>query len=375
VDPTEFQWFVTASHSVSGQKLRMPFYYRAVSPTITNIAAPLLAIQADQAPQAPSVCVGDTNSSYTLQWSYTAPSGGPAPVGFRVQEATRTTNIFFDDASSPLANGANAIWGSSSPPAPAGSDWSSQVNTNTGRLAYFVPDSAQQNSSLFMLNSVQLPSGSATLTFGTFQNLEDGFDSVYVEISANGGASYTPVGAYMNDYIGKRTVDISQYAGQAIKVRFRMVSDTLNGPPDASPLGWFIQDIGISSDDFHPIANLGPSAGSLPVNSRTNGTYYYRVAGLFTTALGSAPGPYSDTSCVTENIGVPLIVSIRILNNQDALLNCLGTAGAKHRIQAASNLVNWITLATNTALADGTFQFEDTSAPSFRTRFYRLVTP
>jgi len=255
VDPTEFQWFVTAVHSVSGQKLRMPFYYRAVSPTFTNIAAPVLAqIQADQPPQAPSTCVGDTNSSYTLQWSYTAPTEGPAPVGFRVQEATRTTNIFFDDASSPLTGGANAIWGSSSPPAPAGSDWSSQVNTNTARLAYFVPDSAQQNSSLFMLNSVLLPAGSATLSFVTFQNLEDGFDSVYVEISADGGASYTPVGAYMNDYIGKRTIDISQYAGHAIKVRFRMVSDTLNGPPDASPLGWFIQDIAISSDDFHSIA-------------------------------------------------------------------------------------------------------------------------
>src|SRR5207248_2625450 len=150
-------------------------------------------------------------------------------------------------------------------------------------------------------------------------------------------------------------------------------SDTLNGPPDASPLGWFIQDIAISSDDFHSIANLGPAAGSLQLNNRTNGTYYYRVAGLFTADLGNAPGPYSDTRCVTENIGVPLIVSITILNNHDALLNCLGAAGAKHRIQAASNLVNWINLATNTAAPDGTFQFEDTSAPSIRTRFYRLV--
>jgi hypothetical protein len=179
----------------------------------------------------------------------------------------------------------------------------------------------------------------------------------------------------MNDFIGKRTIDISQYAGQAIKVRFRMVSDTLNGPPDAAPLGWFIQDIGISSDDFHSIANPGATAGSLQVNNRVNGTYYYRVAGLFTTALGNAPGPYSDTSCVTESIGVPLIVSITILNNHDALLNCLGAAGAKHRIQAGTNLVNWTNLATNTAAADGTFQFEDTSAPSIRYRFYRLVTP
>ena len=78
---------------------------------------------------------------------------------------------------------------------------------------------------------------------------------------------------------------------------------------------------------------------------------------------------------MTETIGVPLIVSITILNNHDTLLNCLGAAGAQHRIQTATNLVNWINLATNMARTDGTFQFEDTSAPSIRYRFYRLVTP
>jgi subtilisin family serine protease len=376
VDPTEFQWFITATHTVTGQKLRMPFYYRAVAPTILDITAPVLAqIQGDQAPQGQSPCAGDTNSSYTILWSYNPPNGGPSPAGFRVQEATRTTNIFFDDASTPLVGGANAIWSSSSPPAPAGSDWSSQVNTNTGRLAYYVPDSAQQSSSLFMANSLPIPPGSATLSFLTFQNLEDGFDSVYVEVSNDGGVSYSPVGSYMNDYIGKRIIDISQYAGQAIKVRFRMVSDTLNGPPDASPLGWFIQDITISSDDFHSIANLNPIAASLQVSDRPNGTFYYRVAGLFTTDLGNAPGPYSVPQCVTESIGVPIIASISILTNRHASLNCLGAAGVKHRIQAGTNLVNWINLATNTAAADGTFYFEDVNAPAIPYRFYRLVTP
>jgi len=79
---------------------------------------------------------------------------------------------------------------------------------------------------------------------------------------------------------------------------------------------------------------------------------------------------------VTENIGVPLIVSITILNNHDALLNCLGAALVKHSIQAGTNLVNWVNLATNTASTAGTFQFEDTTAPNIRYRFYRLlVTP
>src|SRR5205807_825862 len=122
VDPTEFQWFVTATHSVSGQKLRLPLYYRAVTPTIQNIASPALAaVLADQPAQAPSTCVRDTNSSYTLQWAYTVPTGGPNPVGFRLQEATRSADVFFDPATEVLVAGANSTWA-------AGNDWSSQVD-------------------------------------------------------------------------------------------------------------------------------------------------------------------------------------------------------------------------------------------------------
>jgi hypothetical protein len=376
VAPTEFQWFVRAIHNVSGQKLRMPFYYRAVLPTIANIGAPVQGpIVSDLGPQGTNTCVRDTNTSYTVNWSYTPPNDGPAPVGFRVQEGTRTTDVFFDDASEPLAAGSNSKWDSSSPPAPAGSDWTSQADPNTARLAYYVPDSAQQNSSLFMLNSVPIPAGSATLSFLTTQNLEDGFDIVVVEISSDGGLSYNTVGSYMNDYVGKRNIDISQYAGHSIKVRFRMVSDTLNGPPDASPLGWFIQDIRISSDDFHSIGSAGPAATSFLVNGRPNGTFYYRVAGLFTTDIGIAPGPYSETRCVTETVAVPYISSISVLTNNHVLLNCVGQAGVAHRIQGSTDLANWSTLGSRTASVDSTFQFEDTTAPGNVRRFYRLVTP
>ncbi len=394
-DPTEFQWFVTATHAASGQKLRVPFYYRAVKPAITNITSPVLAqIQADQPAQAPSTCVRDTNSSFTVLWTYTDPPAGPDndppakdPVGFRLQEATRTADVFFDDASVPLASPSNTTWSSSSPPAPSGSDWSSQVDPNSGRLAYYVPDTAQQNSSLFMLHNLNLPPGAATLSFLTSQNLENCCDIVYVEISNNGGISYNPVGSYMGDYVGRRTVDISSYAGQAIKVRFRMVSDLGNAPSgadptDGAPTGWYIEDIRIASDDFHTIATPAPItsaplsfSGSLAVQGRTNGTYYYRVAGLFTTPLGVAPGPYSETQCVTEAIGVLIITSISVLPNGHALLNCLGPAGASVRIQGAADLHTWSDLGTTNAAGDGTFQFEDTTAPGSGRRFYRLVTP
>src|SRR5439155_26023005 len=71
VDPTEFQWFITATQTGSTQQLRMPLYYRAVTPTITNIASPVQGpILADRAAVGGG-CAQDTNSAYTVQWSYT----------------------------------------------------------------------------------------------------------------------------------------------------------------------------------------------------------------------------------------------------------------------------------------------------------------
>ena len=125
---------------------------------------------------------------------------------------------------------------------------------------------------------------------------------------------------------------------------------------------------------FHTIADRGPADTSLTVQGRSNGTYYYRVAGLFTKSFGVDPGPYSvDTRCVTETVGVPFIVSISMLTNRHALLNCLGPAGVPHDIQGATNLVNWSLLGTNKPPISGTFEFEDTSSRGRPYRFYRLV--
>jgi hypothetical protein len=170
-------------------------------------------------------------------------------------------------------------------------------------------------------------------------------------------------------------VDISPFSGHSIKMRFRFVSDTLNGPPDPAPTGWFIQNISITSDDFHTIGATGPGAGSFEIRNRPNGTYVYRVAALFSTTPGTAPGPYSTTQCATVSITVPVIASITSLTNQHVLLGCLAPAGAACRIQASTDLQAWITIGSQTADSKGTFGFEDTAASSYTARFYRLVTP
>lgn len=289
-DPTELQWYVTATHNTSGQKMRMPFYYRAVKPVIDLITAPTQN-QVANTEQPPNMgCPVDTNSSYTVNWSYAKPADGPNPVGFRVQEGTHSTDVFFDNADTALVAGANAKWTGSN-------QWVSAVNPDTGSQAYFIADAAMQNESLTMANSVVLPAGGATLSFVTSQDLEPNFDFGNVEVTSD-GVNFINVAKYTGMFHGTRTIDISQFAGQSIKVRFRFTSDLANDPPP--PVGWFVDDIRVSSDDFHTIGETNAATTSLAVAGRSNGAYLYRVAALFSTPNGTAPGPYSNTQCVTE---------------------------------------------------------------------------
>jgi hypothetical protein len=79
-DGAQFQWYVTASRTDGGQNLRMPFYYRAVRPTIT-MSAPLLNPASDtEVSGDPPI---DINGSYSLAYSYTA---APAPAQYLVEE-------------------------------------------------------------------------------------------------------------------------------------------------------------------------------------------------------------------------------------------------------------------------------------------------
>ena len=55
-------------------------------------------------------------------------------------------------------------------------------------------------------------------------------------------------------------------------------------------------------------------------------------------------------------------------------LHFTGTPGVTWRIQAAPDLKTWQTIGTQTVLANGTFDFNDTTV-GLRQRFYRCLTP
>lgn len=191
-------------------------------------------------------CPTDTDGTFALNWSYTPPgASAPLPVGFRVQQVTFSTTVLFDDAEEPLVASANSKWVGSP-------QWTFQVNPESGTLAYFIPDTAEQDEAFTLDPAVALPAGGASLSFLTNQDTEAGFDFFFVEISQNGGPFQT-LGSFSGAFVGSRSFDVSPFAGGSVQVRFRMQSDLAVSAP-----GVFVEDVEITSDDFGTVAQLDP---------------------------------------------------------------------------------------------------------------------
>lgn len=107
---------------------------------------------------------------------------------------------------------------------------------------------------------------SATLTFDTWYDIEPGWDYAYVSVSEDGGESWTaltgtstttddPVNAsYGPGYTGDHdwtteTVDLSDYAGEEVLLRFEYVTDD-----STSLTGWAIDNIAIPETGFSDAA-------------------------------------------------------------------------------------------------------------------------
>lgn len=94
----------------------------------------------------------------------------------------------------------------------------------------------------------------ATLTFAHWYELETNYDKGYVEISTNGGSSWTQLGVYSHSINGKTwttpSFDISAYTGNNVQIRFRVNTDG-----SVTKLGWYI-------DDFRILETAGPTANT-----------------------------------------------------------------------------------------------------------------
>ena len=237
----------------------------------------------------------DRDGKYKLSWTYPA-LPVEQPCGFEIEESNPTGSVFSDDAAEPLVGGVNSKWTSNG-------DWISTLHPGTQTNGYTVVYTNNQNSPLTMVNPVFIPAGhAARLTFQSYEDIEETFDFGYVEVSSGGGPFET-LATYSGVFSGERSVDLSQYAGQNITLRFRLTSDIIT----LGQLGWFIDDINIGTSNWTQIATT--HATSYSVTGRGNGTYLYRINGLFgDCAANPSSGPYSGTQQITVELGPPTFV-------------------------------------------------------------------
>jgi hypothetical protein len=64
-----------------------------------------------------------------------------------------------------------------------------------------------------------------------------------------------------------------------------------------------------------------------------------------------------------------------LANGGKVSLHFIAFPGDRYVIQASTNMVDWVTLGTVTANADGVIDFEDLGSIAYPTRFYRVVAP
>ncbi len=292
---TEFLWWVVAS-GTNGELLRMTFSYRAIppNPEFKRAQPTLREIVDDGTPDQTPAGV-DRDGRFRLRWTYPPPPLALTPCSFVIERATEVFGIFADDAQEPLLLSENSTW--------SGEDWVSAIHPDTGSNSYSPVYADGQELRLTMIDPVVLPAGRrVTLSYDSFEDIQTGRDTARVEASGNGGP-FLPLAIHSGSFSGRRQVDLTSLAGQAVRVRFRFITDGAGSAPQF--LGWFIDNIELQSSDFRAIATVDGTTSSYLValdepKTRFTGerTVFFRVGGLFDRDC-SENGPFSNQRSIT----------------------------------------------------------------------------
>lgn len=237
----------------------------------------------------------DNDGTYTLTWG--TPSFSQHLSHYRLQEATTLATVFEDNADLIVRN-----WN------PQTTWTQSGARFHSSMFSFFSGQGPNLNSILTLANAIQLPSGGITLSWWSFEDTEPGFDFIHVDASRD-GSSWTNLfrtsgtcgeaDPFCPEDFQLRSVDLSAYAGGPVFIRFRYTTDLLI---DAGLFeGWYIDDIEITSANWQDIGQ--PAGRSFTVQGRPEGTYFYRVAAVYT---NQEQGPYSNVVDMTVQHGMPV---------------------------------------------------------------------
>jgi len=231
-------------------------------------------------------------SGYTsdLETGVVVTDGATSTVDFQLEQA-----FYFDDLEGGLSDW-NGSWGQTS------SYSHSPTTCMTDSPSGNYPNNA--TTTMAMQSSLDLSdSDTASLVFWHRYDTESGYDYCYVEVSTNGGSSWTQVASYsgqQSDWT-EETIDLDAYAGTAgFKVRFILDSDGW-----IQKDGWYVDDVHVFADQPTGVDDemaLGVRVGNYPnpFNPTTNVAYsvpregqvflaVYDVSGRLVRTLVDAP--------------------------------------------------------------------------------------
>ncbi len=211
---------------------------------------------------------------------------------------------------------------------PAANVWTvSSLQSQSPPNSFYVENLAiAGDQKLETTNAVALPAGtSPRLSFAHRFNTEAGWDGGVVEISTNGGSSWTDLGNNMviggyNGTLGtaptnalsnrsaftgtitsfmNTTVDLSPYAGQSnVKFRFRFGSDDNTSAP-SGVAGWYVDNILLS---ISPVVKMRTSLFNAS-NTRVSisDTITVIIPGVTCTNASVSSQPANTSACVGSN--------------------------------------------------------------------------
>jgi sugar lactone lactonase YvrE len=122
---------------------------------------------------------------------------------------------------------------------------------------------------------------------------------------------------------------------------------------------------------YNNSSNYPPSSSSSLTTSNA-GTYTVTVSNVAGTILSSA----ATLVLTNPPVGASgVFQSITVLGNGSVQFSLSGTSGSTYSLQVSTNLLTaWSNLVTFT-MTNGAVIYTDTTAPNFKTRFYRLDSP
>jgi hypothetical protein len=123
---------------------------------------------------------------------------------------------------------------------------------------------------------------------------------------------------------------------------------------------------GTASHNYSNVIVEGNSTNAT-LTGLVSGTTYFIAATTYDAAGNESP--FSNEAVYTVPAGISTLTVPTQAGGQFGF-TVSGVSGTQYVVQASTNLVNWVSLQTNTA----PFNFVDTGAGAFHRRFYRTMS-